>query len=73
MRITEAARRLEISADWLRRLERVGRLPTPTRDYNGHRRYSAEDLDAIRAVLLVPASRSGPEPTAKETDRGGTR
>jgi DNA-binding transcriptional MerR regulator len=71
MRVGEAAKRFGISVDWLRRLERKGRLPTnPVRDVNGHRRYTIEDLDTIRAVV-TPSHSSGP--TGKGKRDGGAR
>ena len=52
MRITNAARELGISADWLRRLERHGRVPPARRDLRGHRRYTAEDVHLLRQTLF---------------------
>ena len=53
MRIKDAAQRLGVCADWLRKLERDGRIPPARRDLNGHRRYSDEDLDEVRRVLFA--------------------
>jgi MerR HTH family regulatory protein len=64
MRITSAARELGISADWLRRLERHGRLPPARRDLRGHRRYTAEDVHLLRQTLF---------PTGAGTTPRGTR
>lgn len=52
MRITAAARRLGISADWLRDLERAGRVPRARRDVSGHRRYSEGDIRRLRRLLF---------------------
>lgn len=53
MRASEAAKALGISADWLRRLERAGRIPPLPRDLNGHRRLSPEDLERLRVLLYA--------------------
>lgn len=52
MRIIDVAQQLGISADWLRRLERKGRIPPAKRDINGHRRYTEEDVKRLRAVIF---------------------
>jgi len=52
VRVVDVARKLGISADWLRRLERAGRIPSAPRDFHGHRRYAQEDLERIRAILF---------------------
>jgi DNA-binding transcriptional MerR regulator len=50
-KVSEAARLLGVSADWLREAERRGVLPPARRDfYNGHRLYTAEDLDRLRVI-----------------------
>jgi DNA-binding transcriptional MerR regulator len=46
-RISEAARKLGISAEWLRVGERRGYFPPARRDRNGHRYYTADDLERI--------------------------
>jgi len=51
-RINGAAKELDVSADWLRRLERAGRIPPARRDLNGHRRYSQKDIKQLRDVLF---------------------
>jgi excisionase family DNA binding protein len=51
MRIREAATTVGISPDTIRRLEREG-LITPARDWAGHRRFSAEDLHQLRALVF---------------------
>ena len=53
MRIKEAAQRLGVCIDWIRKLERDGRIPPVQRDLNGHRRYSEEDLDEVRRILYA--------------------
>jgi DNA-binding transcriptional MerR regulator len=47
--ISEAARRLGITPEHLRNLERAGRIPKPRRDYNG-RVYSESDLAVLKAL-----------------------
>jgi DNA-binding transcriptional MerR regulator len=47
-RISEAARELGISAEWLRVGERRGFFPPARRDRNGHRYYTEEDLEHLR-------------------------
>jgi len=52
MRIKELAEQVGVSADWVRKLEREGRIPRAARDRNGHRRFDEEDAKRIRKVLL---------------------
>lgn len=40
--ISEAARELSLSAEWLRQGEKRGSLPLAKRDRNGHRYYTSE-------------------------------
>ena len=47
--IGEAARRLGVTPEHLRNLERVGRIPKPRRDFNG-RVYTQSDLALLRAL-----------------------
>jgi DNA-binding transcriptional MerR regulator len=47
-RISEAARELGISAEWLRVGEKRGFFPPALRDRNGHRYYTEEDLERMR-------------------------
>ena len=51
MRVAQAARDLNVSADWIRRMERRGVLPLAPRDRNGHRRYDVGLIAQIRTVL----------------------
>jgi DNA-binding transcriptional MerR regulator len=46
--ISEAARILGLSADWLREGERRGRLPRAPRDRNGYRYYTPGDIEFLR-------------------------
>jgi DNA-binding transcriptional MerR regulator len=46
--ISEAARELNLSAEWLRQGERRGALPKARRDRNGHRYYTPEDVERLR-------------------------
>ena len=52
MRITTFAGQLGVSPDWLRKLERQGRIPSPSRDVNGHRRYHERDIQCLRQILF---------------------
>jgi DNA-binding transcriptional MerR regulator len=47
-KISEAARELDISIEWLRVGERRGFFPPAPRDHNGHRYYTEEDLERMR-------------------------
>ncbi len=47
-RISEAARELGISIEWLRAGERRGFFPPALRDSNGHRYYTDEDIERMR-------------------------
>jgi DNA-binding transcriptional MerR regulator len=48
-RISEAARELGISVEWLRKGETRGFFPPALRDRNGHRYYTEEDLERMRS------------------------
>ena len=48
--ISEAARILELSADWLREGEKRGRLPKARRDSNGYRYYTPGDIQFLRCI-----------------------
>ena len=54
--ISEVARELGRSTDWLREAERKGKIPRARRDLNGWRVYSDEDIANIKR-LLVPNSK----------------
>ncbi len=47
-RISQVARELGISAEWLRAGERRGFFPPARRDRNGHRYYTQEDVERLR-------------------------
>jgi DNA-binding transcriptional MerR regulator len=51
--ISEAARKLGLSTDWLRQGEKRGSLPPARRDRNGYRYYTAEDLERLRNRRLL--------------------
>jgi len=51
MRIGELAKKLGVSPDTIRRLERRGVL-VPDRDWAGHRRFSEADLERLRKELF---------------------
>ncbi len=46
--ISEAARVLSLSAEWLRQGEKRGSLPPARRDRNGYRYYTPEDIECLR-------------------------
>ena len=50
-RISEAARELGISIEWLRKGEARGFFPPSLRDSNGHRYYTEEDIERMRNAL----------------------
>ena len=50
MRVGKIVHELGISRDTLLRFERRG-LIAPTRDWAGHRRFSAADVERIRALV----------------------
>jgi DNA-binding transcriptional MerR regulator len=54
MRITEAARRLNVSAATIKRLERGGFFKAQ-RDWAGHRRFSENDIQSLHALLFERA------------------
>ena len=47
-RISEAARELGISAEWLRVGEKRGYFPLALRDRNGYRYYMEEEIERMR-------------------------
>jgi DNA-binding transcriptional MerR regulator len=51
--ISEAARELQLSAEWLRIGEKRGSLPPAKRDRNGYRYYTNEDIDRLRNRRLL--------------------
>lgn len=53
--ISEAARELGISAEWLRKGEKRGSLPVACRDRNGCRYYTVEDIERLRNRRLLSA------------------
>jgi DNA-binding transcriptional MerR regulator len=48
--VSEAARKLELSADWLREGERRGLLPPARRNINGHRVYTTADIELLELM-----------------------
>jgi len=67
-RISEAARELGISAEWLRAGERRGFFPPALRDRNGHRYYTEEDMERMRNRRT---SRSTREPAGESPKTAG--
>jgi DNA-binding transcriptional MerR regulator len=51
--ISEAARELELSAEWLKIGERRGSLPPARRDHNGYRYYTEDDIKRLRNRRLL--------------------
>jgi DNA-binding transcriptional MerR regulator len=56
--ISEAARELGISIEWLRAGERRGYFPPAPRDQNGHRYYTDEDIERMHKGLSERPPRS---------------
>ncbi len=52
--ISEAARELSLSAEWLRQGEKRGSLPPARRNRNGYRYYTPEDIARLRNRRLFP-------------------
>ncbi len=46
--ISETARQLGLSAEWLRQGEKRGSFPPAKRDRNGYRYYTSEDVERLR-------------------------
>jgi DNA-binding transcriptional MerR regulator len=51
--ISEAARELGLSAEWLRQGESRGSLPIARRDRNGYRFYTPQDIERLRRRRLI--------------------
>ena len=51
--ISEAARELSLSAEWLREGEKRGVLPLARRDRNGYRYYTQADIERLRNCRLL--------------------
>ena len=51
--ISQAARELGLSAEWLRQGEKRGSLPLARRDRNGYRYYTAGDIERLRRRRLL--------------------
>jgi DNA-binding transcriptional MerR regulator len=67
-RISEAARELGISAEWLRVGEKRGYFPPALRDRNGHRYYTEEDMERKRNRST---SRKTKEPISESPEGSG--
>ena len=50
--ISEVARQLGCSVEWLRTAEEHGKIPRAMRDMNSWRRYSLDDVETLREVLF---------------------
>lgn len=53
MTVSQAARRLSRSEQWLRQAEKKGSIPRARRNFNGWRVYTEEDIEKLES-LLVP-------------------
>jgi DNA-binding transcriptional MerR regulator len=51
--ISEAARELGLSAEWLRQGEKRGSLPAAKRDRNGYRYYTKADIARLKNRRLL--------------------
>ncbi len=67
-RISEAARELGITAEWLRKGETRGYFPPALRDHNGYRFYTEEDIERMRNR---PTSRRTREPARESPELSG--
>jgi DNA-binding transcriptional MerR regulator len=54
--IAEVAEKTGLTAHTLRYYERAGLLPPPSRGWNGHRRYSENDLNVLHVVTRLRAT-----------------
>ncbi len=54
--ISEAARELGLSAEWLREGEKRGSLPKARRDRNGYRYYTDDDIERLRKRRFLERS-----------------
>jgi DNA-binding transcriptional MerR regulator len=52
--ISEAARELGLSAEWLRQAEKRKSLPAAKRDRRGYRYYTPEDIERLRNRRFSP-------------------
>lgn len=53
LRVSQVAERLGVCPQTLRKWEKVGKIPPAARDFNGHRRYAAADVEVLRARFLA--------------------
>ncbi len=56
LRVSEVARELGLSAEWLRDAEAKGKIPKARRNLSGWRVYKQKDIAIIRE-LLIPSKR----------------
>lgn len=57
-RVSELARELGVSADWLREAERKGKIPRAKRDLNGWRVYTEEDIEKLKRLLVLSGDKN---------------
>ena len=55
MKVSEVAREIGHSTDWLREAERKGKIPRARRDLNCWRVYTEEDVAKIKELLIPSA------------------
>lgn len=70
VRIQAAAQAVGLSLSTLRKLEASGEIPRVQRNRSGQRLYSAEDLAAIRRVMM-PGQAAEAEPLRILEPKGG--
>jgi hypothetical protein len=68
-RISEAARELGISIEWLRKGEARGFFPPALRDRKGHRYYTEEDVERMRNR---PTTHRARKPDRESPEGGGS-
>jgi DNA-binding transcriptional MerR regulator len=59
LKVSQVARELGVSVDWLRRAEKQGRIPPAKRQLSGWRVYTSEDVVVLRDLLLSGISQVG--------------
>jgi hypothetical protein len=68
MRIGDVATKLGVTVSWLRAQERKGRIPMARREAltgRSERRYTEEDVAALRALIFPPPPQPPPVPPGK--------
>lgn len=60
MRIGDVAKLLSVSKATIRRIEAEGKIKPPKRDRNDQRRYSEDDVEALRKVIYNQEAEPAP-------------